>query len=61
MHHIPGLWNGLWSDMYIESTFMRYGHSHGGIIGITLRGIEFQNSSRCYQRKDDSKKVRTIQ
>ena len=37
MHHIPGLWNGLWSDMYIESTFMRYGHSHGGIIGITLQ------------------------
>ena len=23
--------------MYIESTFMRYGHSHGGIIGITLQ------------------------
>jgi hypothetical protein len=37
MHHIPGVWNGIWSDMYIETTFMRYGHSHGGIIGITLR------------------------
>ena len=37
IHHIPGLWNGLWSDMYIESTFKRYGHSHGGIIGITLQ------------------------
>ena len=35
MHHIPGLWNGLWNDMYIKSTFMRYGHRHGGIIGIT--------------------------
>ena len=23
--------------MYIESTLMRYGHSHGGIIGITLQ------------------------
>ena len=23
--------------MYIESTFMRYGHSHGAIIGITLQ------------------------
>ena len=30
-----GIWNGLWSDLYIESTFMRYGHSPGGIIGIT--------------------------
>ena len=31
------LWNAIWSDMYIESTFMRYGHCAGGIIGITLK------------------------
>ena len=37
MHHIPGLWNGIWSDMYIESPFARYGQSHGGIIGLTLQ------------------------
>ena len=37
MYHIAGFWNGLWSDMYTESTFMRYGHSHGGITGITLQ------------------------
>lgn len=37
MRHIPGLWNGIWSDMYIETTFMRYGHGPGGIIGITLK------------------------
>ena len=36
MRHHAGLWNGIWSDMYIESTFMRYGHGPGGIIGITL-------------------------
>ena len=35
--HIQGIWNGLWSDQFIESTFMRYGHSDGGIIGITLK------------------------
>ena len=35
--HIQGIWNGLWSDQFIESTFMRYGHSVGGIIGITLK------------------------
>ncbi|KAJ4944771.1 hypothetical protein JOQ06_013311 [Pogonophryne albipinna] len=35
--HIRGIWNGLWSDQFIESTFMRYGHSVGGIIGITLK------------------------
>jgi len=25
MRHIPGVWNGIWSDMFIETTFMRYG------------------------------------
>ena len=37
MRHQSGLWNGRWSDMYIETTFMRYGHAPGGIIGITLK------------------------
>lgn len=26
MRHIQGLWNSLWSDMFIETPFMRYGH-----------------------------------
>ena len=33
----PDLCNAIWSDIYIESTFMRYGHSPGGIIGITVK------------------------
>ena len=37
MRHQRGIWNGLWSDLFIESTFMRYGHSPGGIVGITLQ------------------------
>ena len=37
MRHHPGIWNGIWSDQYIESTFMRYGHGPGGIIRITLQ------------------------
>ena len=37
MRHQPGIWNGIWSDMFIESTFMRYGHGPGGVIGITLK------------------------
>ena len=36
MRHKAGIWNGMWSDMFIETTFMRYGHSAGGIVGITL-------------------------
>ena len=35
--HIQGIWNGIWSDQMIETTFMRYGHSSDGIIGITLK------------------------
>ena len=26
MRHQPELWNTIWSDQYIESTFMKYGH-----------------------------------
>ena len=37
MRRQHGIWNGIWSDMFIESTFMRYGHGPGGIIGITLK------------------------
>ena len=34
--HKAGAANSTWSDMFIESTFMRYGHSQGGLTGITL-------------------------
>ena len=35
MHHIDGLWNGILSDLLIES--IRYGHCPcPGIIGATL-------------------------
>ena len=37
MRHKPGLWNGMWSDMFIETTSMRYGHGPNGIIGINLK------------------------
>ena len=36
MYHSDALWNGIWSDMMIETTFVRYGHAPGGIVGITL-------------------------
>ena len=37
MHHTPGLFNGIWSDMALETTYMRYGHGCKGIVGITLK------------------------
>ena len=36
MHLKSGFWNGIWSDMYIETLFMHYGHGPGGRIDITL-------------------------
>jgi len=42
MHHLRRLWNGIRSDQFIESTFMRLGHSSGGIIGITLKPEAFK-------------------
>ena len=37
MRHKPGFWNGIWSDMWIETTYMRYGKGPAGIKGITLK------------------------
>ena len=35
--HRRELWNGICSDMLIETTFMKYGKGPGGLIGITLQ------------------------
>ena len=35
--HNPGVWNGIWSDMFIVTTFMRYGKGPGGLVGVTLK------------------------
>ena len=37
MRHQQGNWNGMWSGMYIETTFMCYGKGPGGIVGVTLK------------------------
>ena len=37
MRHQDGYRNGIWSDMLIETTFMKYGKGPGGMIGITLK------------------------
>lgn len=36
-HATVGVWNGIWTDQFIESTFMKVGHGTGGIIGITFK------------------------
>ena len=35
--HRRDYWNGMWSDMFIETTFMRYGKGPNGLIGLTLK------------------------
>ena len=37
MRHQKGLWTAIWSDMIIETTFMRYGKGPCGLIGVTLK------------------------
>ena len=36
---ICGATNSTWSDIFIESTLMRYGHSKGDLTGITLNDM----------------------
>ena len=35
VHLQKGLWNGIWSDMSIQSTYIKTGKGPSGIIGIT--------------------------
>ena len=37
VRHKKGLWNGIWSDMHIESTFMRYGHDPHEVVGVMMK------------------------
>ena len=35
MRHIPGVYNATWTDMFIESTYMRLGHGPAGAVGLS--------------------------
>ena len=37
MRHQNGLWNGIWSDMMIETTYLKYGKDLSGMIGFTTK------------------------
>ena len=57
MRHNRGIWNAIWSDMFIESTFIRYGHQAGGITGLTLKPSAVTRWAlslhTCSQRRGD--------
>ena len=40
MRHKSGFWNGMWSDMFIEMTWMKYGkgnRSSVGLVGVSVK------------------------
>ena len=39
MRHNRGIGNAIWSDMCIESTFVRYDHQVGRLTGFTLKSL----------------------
>jgi hypothetical protein len=57
MRHQDGFWNAIWSDLFIETTYMRYGHGPAGIVGFTLNEstlvIWALSHSTCVQLMND--------
>ena len=51
MHQTSGLFNGIWTDMAIETTFMRYGHGRRGIAGITLKQETLKHGHTVYMHE----------
>jgi len=34
VRHIPDIYNATWTDMFIETTYMRLGHGPAGAVGV---------------------------
>ena len=50
MCHNQGMWNAIWSDMFIELTFVRYGHQAGGATCVTRWDLSLR---ACSQQRGD--------
>ena len=37
MHHQQGIWNGIGSDMMIETSYMKFDKGPDGAIGVTTK------------------------
>ena len=35
--HIPGIYNATWTDMFIETTYMRLRHGPAVAVGVTIQ------------------------
>ena len=53
VHFTSALFNGIWTDMYIECTWMRHGHGPAGVTGLALNENQmkvrpnFKTDSTC--------------
>ena len=34
VRHIPGIYDATWTDIFIETTYMRFGHGPDGAVGV---------------------------
>ena len=46
--HQEGIWNAIWVDMLIETTFMRYGKGPTGLIGVTTKPRQFRYGPKAF-------------
>ena len=53
LHHNSGIYNGQWSDMFIETNWMRKGHGPGGITG-DLRKMSGDDENVLTTHKEES-------
>ena len=44
-----GLWNGTWSDMMIETTYMKYGKGPSGMISTATKPRSMQTWANSHQ------------
>ena len=56
IRHQKGFWNGIWTDMFIETTFMRYGKGPGGLIGLTLKSNVVKSGLTVFMLLKEKKK-----
>ena len=63
VHLQDGFWNGIWTDMSIESTYMKIGKGPSGMIGVTTneRAVKIWANSHhlCTEVATELEELRT--
>ena len=49
LRHREGIWNGIWSDMMIETSYMKFGRGPNGIIGKDKNAVNLDQNSTLVQ------------